>query len=120
MDVRPESSVPGFASGHVPVFTVQELRIQLGSEQEFVDRFREVDVLRLAGEVSDLVEAVLVQRDGRFDVISVWASESGIEGWLASEARQRVREALEPFYAAAPVVHRYEVLARYSAVRSSG
>jgi heme-degrading monooxygenase HmoA len=96
------------------VLTVQELRLRDGCEEEFLTRFRSLDVLRLAGEVSDLAEAVLVQRDGRFEVVSVWPSDSGIDAWVASAERERVREALEPLYAEPPVVTSYVVLARYS------
>ena len=102
-----------------PLFTVQELRICPGREQEFVERFRALDVLALAGRASNLVEAVLVRRDDRFEVVSVWASTSGIDAWVASAERVRVREELEPLYAEAPVVNTFEVLSRYSATRSS-
>jgi heme-degrading monooxygenase HmoA len=101
------------------LFTVQELRICPGREQEFVERFRALDVLALAGQASNLVEAVLVRRDDRFEVVSVWASTSGIDAWVASAERVRVREELEPLYAEAPVVNTFEVLSRYSATRSS-
>lgn len=102
-----------------PLFTVQELRIRAGREQEFVERFRALDVLGLAGGVSDLVESVLVRREGRFEVVSVWESTSGIDAWVASAERVRVREELESLYAVAPVVNRFEVLSRYSTARSS-
>lgn len=101
------------------LFTVQELRIRAGHEQEFVERFRALDVLALAGGVSDLVESVLVQREDRFEVVSVWASTSGIDAWVASAERVRVRDELEPLYAEAPVVNRFPVLSRYSTMRSS-
>jgi heme-degrading monooxygenase HmoA len=97
------------------VLTVQELRIQAGREQEFLERFRRLDVLRLAGGVSDLAEAVLVQRDDHFEVVSTWPSVSGIEAWIGSKEREHVRTELEPLYAEPARVTRYEVLARYSA-----
>jgi len=101
------------------LLTVQELRVRPGCEQEFIERFRALDVLGSAGKVSDLAESVLVQREDRFEVISIWASASGIDAWIASAERVRVRDELEPLYAAAPVVNRFEVLSRYSTTRSS-
>lgn len=100
------------------VLTVQELRVEPVREQEFIERFRRLDVLRLAGGVSDLAEAVLVHRDDHFEVVSIWPSETGIEAWIRSPERVHVREALEPLYSEPPRVTRYEALARYSAGRS--
>ena len=101
-------------------FTIQELRVRPGHEQEFVERFRALDVLALAGGVSDLVEAVLVRRDDHFEVVSVWASDSAIDAWVASSERVRVRDELEPLYSQPAVVNSFEVLSRYSTARSSG
>ncbi len=86
--VRPEGEL----------LTVQELHVVAGREEEFVARFAELDVLRLAAEAAggELVDASLVQEGARFLVVTSWASSAGIEAWIASPARELVRESWSP------------------------
>jgi heme-degrading monooxygenase HmoA len=95
--------------------TVQDLTVTAGREEEFVARFKELDVLRLAAEAAagDLIEAVLLQEGQRFLVVTSWASRAGIGAWIASPARERVRAELEPFYERPAVVNGYPIRSRY-------
>jgi heme-degrading monooxygenase HmoA len=97
--------------------TVQELRIVPGREEEFLARFVELDVLGLAADVADgtLTEASVVQSGSTFAVVTSWASDRGMDGWVASPSRAQVREALGPFYVEPPTVVRYALRARYTA-----
>lgn len=97
--------------------TVQELRIKPGSTEEFVARFRELDVLRLAAEAAngDLLEAWMGESEEGVVVVTRWASEQGIEAWVASPSRLLVRDALEPFYAEPAVVRRFALRSRFEA-----
>jgi len=101
------------------VVTVQELRLKPGAAEEFVARFRELDVLGLAAKAAggELLEAAMAESEDGVVVVVVtrWASERGIEGWIASDARVVVREALEPFYAEPAVVRRFTVRSRFEA-----
>src|SRR5262245_60484122 len=91
--------------------TVQELSIAPGREEEFVSRFEALDVLGLAAAAAggELLDAIVLQDGPRFLVVTSWESDAGIEGWLASPARERVRAELEPFYERPAVVNGYAI-----------
>jgi heme-degrading monooxygenase HmoA len=110
--VRPEA----------PVVTIQELHVAPGSEEEFVARFEELDVLGLAAEAAEgeLIDAVMVQDGARFLVVSSWVSPAGMDRWIVSPARERVRSELEPLYERPAVVNRYPVRVRYPSSRRQG
>jgi heme-degrading monooxygenase HmoA len=95
--------------------TVQELAVAPGREEEFVARFEALDVLRLAAEAAagELIGAVMLQDGPRFLVVTSWASRAGIDAWIASPARERVRAELEPFYERPAVVNGYPIRSRY-------
>jgi heme-degrading monooxygenase HmoA len=96
-----------------PIVTVQELRVRAGEAEAFLARFRELDVLEAAADAANggLLDASLVRDGDRFLVVTTWAGEQGIDAWLASPARDRVRDGLEEFYAAPPQVGRYTLCA---------
>jgi heme-degrading monooxygenase HmoA len=98
------------------VATVQRIRVAAGKLDEFLRRFRGLDVLGLAARAAggDLVEATMIHDDENVLVVTRWASEAGIDRWLASDAREQVREELELLYAERPVVSRYSVGAIFS------
>lgn len=95
--------------------TVQELTIVPGREDEFLARFEALDVLGVAAAAAggELLEAIVLQDGPRFLVVTRWASGAGIDGWLASPARERVRAELEPFYERPAVVNGYAIRARH-------
>jgi heme-degrading monooxygenase HmoA len=95
--------------------TIQELLVAPGREEEFVERFEALDVLGLAAEAAegDLLEAVMVQDGARFLVVTAWVSPAGMDGWLASPARERVRDELEPLCERPAVVNGYPIRVRY-------
>jgi heme-degrading monooxygenase HmoA len=95
--------------------TVQELTIAPGREEEFVARFEALDVLGLAtaAAAGELIDAVVLQDGPRFLVVTSWTSSAGIDRWLASPARERVRAELEPLYDRPAVVNGYTIRARH-------
>jgi heme-degrading monooxygenase HmoA len=99
---------PG-AHANSAVLTIQELNLKAGCLEEFVARFRALDVLGLAATAADgdLLEAAMAVSDDQVVVVTRWASERGITAWTASASRELVREQLEPFYATPPVVRRF-------------
>lgn len=103
------------------VLTVQQLKIIPGREQEFIERFVEIDVLGLAAESADgtLTQASVVQDGSTFAVVTSWTSPHGLDGWVASPAREQVREALDRFYVEPPTVVRYALRATYTAPTAS-
>jgi len=102
--------------------TIQRISVREGSEADFVARFRDLDVLGLAAEAAggELLEAVLLQDGRRFQVVTSWVSPAGIDGWIASPARELVRSELEPLYDEPPVVDRYPIRHRYPSDRLEG
>jgi heme-degrading monooxygenase HmoA len=101
------------------ILTLQELRLKPAGVEDFVARFRELDVLPKAAAAADgeLLDAVMGQSDKAVVVVTRWASVDGIAAWLASPARARVQSALEPYYAEPPVVRRFTLRARFEAAR---
>jgi heme-degrading monooxygenase HmoA len=99
------------------MLTVQQLKITPGHEERFIARFAELDVLGLAADATGgtLTEASVVQNGTTFAVVTSWASDRGMDGWLVSPSREQVREALAPFYVEPPTVVRYTLRARYPA-----
>jgi heme-degrading monooxygenase HmoA len=98
------------------ILTVQELRIIPGREEQFIARFAELDVLGLAADAAGgtLTEASVVQDGSTFAVVTSWQSARGLDGWVASPSREKVREALGEFYVEPPTVVRYSLRAGYS------
>ena len=101
--------------GVATLVTIQQLSVREGREEEFVARFRTLDVLGLAAEAAsgELIEASMLQNGRLFLVVTSWLSEAGMDGWIASPARERVRAELEPLYDETPVVERYPIRDRY-------
>jgi heme-degrading monooxygenase HmoA len=104
------------------LITVQELHVASGKEEEFTASFEAMDVLGLAADAAggDLLDAVLLQEGTRFLVVTSWASPAGIDRWVASPARERVRQELEPLYERPAVVNRYQARVRYPSNRGEG
>jgi heme-degrading monooxygenase HmoA len=102
--------------------TIQQLHVAPGNEEEFVARFEELDVLGLAAEAAggELLDAVMLQDGARFLVVTSWVSPAGMDGWIASAARERVRDALEPLYERPAVVDRYPIRVRYPSDERAG
>jgi heme-degrading monooxygenase HmoA len=99
------------------ILTVQELRQKPGSTEKFVARFRELDVLGLAATAADgeLLEATMAESEDGVVVVTRWASQRGIEVWIASEPRVLVLEELEPYYAEPAGVRRFTIRSRFEA-----
>jgi heme-degrading monooxygenase HmoA len=99
--------------------TIQELHVAPGTEEEFVARFTALDVLGLAADAAggELLEAVVLQDGARFLVVTSWVSPAGLDGWIDSPARERVRDELEPLYERPAVVNRYPIRVRYPSDR---
>lgn len=95
--------------------TIQELRIAPGREDEFIARFREIDVLTLAADAANgaLLTAMVIRQEQQFLVVTTWSSTDGIDAWIASPARDFVRRELEPYYEQPPVVNRYSLQEGY-------
>jgi hypothetical protein len=91
-------------------------------EDEFVARFEALDVLRLAADAArgELLEAVVLQDGSRFLVVTSWVSAAGLDGWIDSSARARVRHELEPLYERPAVVNRYPIRVRYPPDQGEG
>jgi len=116
------SLAPSSVRQDVQLITIQELHVAPGKEKEFTARFEALDVLGLAAEVAggDLLDAVLLQEGANFLVVTSWASPAGIDRWVASPARQRVHDELEPLYERPAVVNRYQARVRYPSNRGEG
>jgi heme-degrading monooxygenase HmoA len=108
--------------GGATLVTIQQLSVLEGREEEFVARFQTLDVLGLAAEAAggELLEAAMLQDGRRFLVVTSWLSPAGMDGWIASPARERVRAELEPLYDGPPAVDRYPIRARYPSDRLEG
>jgi heme-degrading monooxygenase HmoA len=104
------------------VLTIQRLEVRPGEEDEFLRRFQEIDVLGLAADAAEgsLLEATLAQDEQTFVVVTTWSSPEGIERWIASPARERVRAELESLYAEPPTVSRYAIRTRFPAGTDGG
>ena len=62
----------------------------------------------------------MLQDGGRFLVVTSWVSSAGMDRWIASPERERVRAELEPLYERPAVVNRYPIRVRYPSDRLEG
>ena len=101
------------------LLTVQLLKIIPGKEQQFLERFVELDVLGLAADAAggELSEATVAQDGSTFAVVTSWSSK-GLDGWIASPSRELVRDALSAFYTEPPTVIGYSPRAGYKGART--